>query len=199
MRSKPLLAKQAIALGNQGPVQIRNLFEPFLPEQDRVKRLGNQVDVDSILRLDGSAKRGADMFATLEGLECRNCHRVNGKGQEVGPDLDRIGERYNRRQILTSILEPSENIEAKFLQYHCETADGRTVSGILVEKTPDHVVLRDAQAKLIRIPANDVEHLAAQSKSLMPDLLFRDLTAQQLADLTAYLGSLRKSASIDAR
>ena len=188
---EPSLAQKAVALGNQGPTQIRDLLEPFLPEQERVKRLGNRVDVAAILRLEGNAERGADLFATLEGLQCRKCHRVNGKGQQVGPDLDQIGKRYDRRQILTSILEPSKNIDTKFLQYHCETADGLTVSGILVEQDEHQVVLRDAQAKLIRIPANEVEQLSAQSKSLMPDLLFRDLTAQQLADLAEYLFSLR--------
>jgi hypothetical protein len=44
---------------------------------------------------------------------------------------------------------------------------------------------------LIHIPADDVEQLATQPKSLMPELLLRDMTAQQVADLLAFLGSLK--------
>ncbi len=64
-------------------------------------------------------------------------------------------------------------------------------TGLLVSKDENEVVLKDAQDKLIRIPAKTIEELVPQHTSLMPDLLFRDMTAQQIADLVAYLSSLK--------
>jgi hypothetical protein len=53
------------------------------------------------------------------------------------------------------------------------------------------VVLKDAQGKTIKVPSAEVERLVPQSRSLMPELLLRDLTVQQVADLLEFLASLR--------
>ncbi len=60
-----------------------------------------------------------------------------------------------------------------------------------MEKTSDEVVLKDAQGKTIQVPSAEIERLVPQSRSLMPELLLRDLTAQQVADLLEFLASLR--------
>jgi putative heme-binding domain-containing protein len=65
--------------------------------------------------------------------------------------------------------------------------DGQVHTGLLVKNEPDEVVPKDAKGKLISIPAEDVEQSVAQQQSMMPDLLLRDLTAEQVADLIAYL------------
>ena len=68
-----------------------------------------------------------------------------------------------------------------------ETSDGRVVTGLLVDRNDQEVVLRDAQAKVVRIPATEIELLAPQQKSLMPELLLQDMTGQQVSDLIEYL------------
>ena len=88
-------------------------------------------------------------------------------------------------------VKPSEKINPKFVTYLVETTDGRVLTGLLVKKTDQRVILRDAQNKLIELPASQVEFLVPQPKSLMPDLLFKDMSAQQLADLLAYLEDLK--------
>ena len=65
------------------------------------------------------------------------------------------------------------------------------MSGLAVERTKDRVVFKDAQGKTIEVPSAEIDRLAPQSRSLMPDLLVRDLTAQQVADLLEFLASLR--------
>jgi putative heme-binding domain-containing protein len=62
-------------------------------------------------------------------------------------------------------------------------------SGVLVKKNEHEVVLKDAEGKLKHIPTNKIDQLATQARSLMPDLLLRDMTAQQVADLITYLSS----------
>ncbi|MCA9212702.1 MAG: c-type cytochrome, partial [Planctomycetales bacterium] len=124
-------------------------------------------------------------------VACRNCHQIGTQGKHLGPDLSKIAEKLSREQILESILEPSKRIDPKYVSHVVETADGLIVSGLLENETADRIVLRDAQDKLHDFDKSDVEDFSPQSQSLMPELLVRDLTAQQLADLLEYLSSLK--------
>ena len=170
---------------------IRDLFERYLPEQRRVKRLGTFVNAADILNLSGDPRNGEQLFFSQTGLQCRNCHRIAGKGQDVGPDLDKVGTRLTRGKILESILEPSKTIDTKYLQYLCETTEGQILSGVIIKKTEHAISLQDAKGKVYIVPHDQIESLASQAKSMMPELLARDLTAQQLADLLDYLSQLK--------
>ena len=64
-------------------------------------------------------------------------------------------------------------------------------TGLLTTKTEIEVVLKDATGKEIRIPAKEVELIVQQRQSIMPELLLRDMTAEQVADLLEYLSSLK--------
>ncbi|MEX2286503.1 MAG: c-type cytochrome, partial [Planctomycetaceae bacterium] len=172
-------------------VEVRDLFETFLPESQRLKRLGNVFDPQAILAMQGDPARGEVLFFKTAGVQCQSCHQIKGQGREVGPDLSTVGKKLAPPQILESIIDPSKAVEEKFVTYLVETTDGLVRGGILVEKTDREVVLRDSQNQLIRVPAADVELMVKQRKSLMPELMLRDVTAQQAADLLAYLTSLK--------
>jgi putative heme-binding domain-containing protein len=170
---------------------IRDLFERYLPEEKRTRRLGTAIEPATILALSGEAARGERLFLEAAGVQCRNCHRIGDKGSEVGPDLSRIGGKLDRAALLESILEPSKSIEAKYLTYLLQTTGGSTHVGLLAEKGAKEVTLKEAQDRIVRVPAGEVELLVPQPQSLMPELLLRDMTAQEVADLVAYLHSLR--------
>ena len=172
-------------------VRIRDLFERFLPLNKRTKRLGSAVQPAQILSLAGDASRGKQVFFATAGVQCKNCHRIDKEGKEVGPDLTAISKKYDRAQLLESILEPSKRIDPKYVTYLAETNQGRLLTGLLVAKDAQQVTLKDAQNNNIRIPADQIEQLVPQGRSLMPELLLRDMTAQQVADLLEYLGSLK--------
>ena len=172
-------------------VPVRDLFERFLPEEKRVKRLGSVVRPEEILGLEGDIARGKRLFFETDGVQCKSCHKIQNVGRAVGPKLDEIGKKYRPAQLLESILEPSKVIDPKFVTYLLETKQGLLHTGLLAKKDADEVVLRDAQDKLIRVPADEVEQLVGQRASLMPELLVRDLTAQQLSDLLAFMSSLQ--------
>ncbi len=144
-----------------------------------------------ILALPGDPAGGQRVFFETSGVSCKNCHRIHKDGKEAGPELTTIGKKLTRAQLLESILEPSKLIEPKYVTYLAETDDGRILTGLLLNKDDGEVVLKDAQDKVSRIPTKTIEQLVPQRQSLMPDLLFRDMTAQQVADLLAYLGSLQ--------
>jgi putative heme-binding domain-containing protein len=171
--------------------QVRDLFERFIPDDQRVKRLGTVIKPDQILSLKGDVERGKALFFKSATLQCTTCHRVNGTGSTLGPDLSQIAKKYTRAQILESILEPSKSIDPKYVVYLIETSDGRNHSGLLAEKNDKEIVLKMQDDKEVRIPANKVEHMAPQKNSIMPELLLRDLTAEQAADLLEFLAGLK--------
>jgi putative heme-binding domain-containing protein len=102
-----------------------------------------------------------------------------------------VGKKLTRVQVLDRLLYPSKNMDPKYVPYLIELKDGRTHTGLVAEKTADHLLLRTAQDAQVRIPAADVAELTALKTSLMPEQQLRDLSAEQAADLLAYLDSLR--------
>jgi uncharacterized repeat protein (TIGR03806 family) len=171
--------------------EIRDLFERFVPAAQRVKRLGSVVNQAEILSLQADAARGQAVFFSESAGACKNCHQVNKKGETLGPDLSQIGKKYPRDQLLGQILEPSKSMDPKYVPYLLETIQGRVFTGLLAEKTEHEVVLKTAQNKLVRVKTEDVELLVRRQKSIMPELLLRDMTRQQVADLLAYLAALK--------
>jgi putative heme-binding domain-containing protein len=170
---------------------VRDLFERFLPEEQRIKRLGTAIKAQELLARKGNVDRGRDLFFKSSAMQCITCHRIAGTGSTLGPDLSQIGKKYTRAQILAKLLEPSRSIDPKYVAYVVETVDGKFHTGLLASKTKKEVVLKMAGDKGVRIAAADVAALTAQNKSLMPEQMLRDLTAEQAVDLLAFLASLK--------
>ncbi len=170
---------------------IRELFERFLPSSRRTKRAGTSIAEDQILAIPGNAERGKDVFFNTAGVQCKNCHKIDGQGIEVGADLSKIGEKYSRRQILESILAPSKSIDPKYVSYVVETKEGRVIAGLLVKKDEFGVTIKDAMNNVYEIAKDEIEQIATRSQSIMPEQLLRDLTAEQIADLIEYLSHLK--------
>jgi putative heme-binding domain-containing protein len=185
------LQKLAIAkAANHPDSNVRVLYERFIPEDQRPKRLGAAIKPEEILAMKGDAGRGRDIFFRSSAAQCKNCHRVQNVGATTGPDLSQIGKKYERATLLETILNPSKAIAPEYAAYLLETVQGQVYAGFLVEKDDKRVVLKDATGKLITVAAGDVEALEPQPKSLMPELVLRDVTAHDAADLLAYLTSL---------
>lgn len=188
----PALRDEVLKLATAHPdAHIRDLFERYLPEEQRTKRLGSVILPEAILALTGDAERGRAVFFETSGVQCKSCHKINNIGADVGPDLTQIGKKYDRAKILENILDPSKEIDPKFRTYLIETTNGQVHTGVLVKNEPPEVLLKDAKNNLIRLASAEVEELIPQQQSLMPDLLLRDLTAEQVADLITFLTSLK--------
>jgi putative heme-binding domain-containing protein len=127
------------------------------------------------------------LFFETASVQCKNCHRIDGVGSTLGPDLSNIGSKYNRSQLLDQIIDPSRIIEPRYIAYVAQLDDGRSLTGMLVDRTPQFVTLRDAKGDITRIGSEQIESLAPLRQSLMPDLQLRDLSHEQIADLLAYL------------
>jgi putative heme-binding domain-containing protein len=170
---------------------VRDLFERFIPEEKRVKRLGTVIAVNSILELQGDASRGRDIFFAEGGANCALCHRADGRGRDFGPDLGHIGRKYSRAQLLDNILNPSKTIAPGFATYLVETTNDLSYSGLLVRENPEEVVIKDGSLAETRIKRSDIARLQPSTISAMPEGLLQNLTAQEAADLLDFLSSLQ--------
>jgi putative heme-binding domain-containing protein len=189
--SAPLRDEVVAAASRHSDATIRDLFERFLPDSQRQGRLGNRIKPQQILALHGNAERGRSLFFGTASLQCKSCHRVKDEGGKVGPELTAVGKKLTREQILENIAEPSKTIAQEYRTHLFETSDGKALSGIIVSKTENELVLRDAEDKEVRLAVAEIEQMAPQPLSMMPEGLLRDLTAQQAADLVEYLYSLK--------
>ena len=191
---KPIRLAVARRAKQHPDANVRDLFERFLPLDERTKRLGNIVNAKSILRIKGNAARGRSVFFAAAAAQCRNCHKIKDKGANLGPDLSTIGKKYKRHEILESILFPSKKIDPKFVTAVVLTGEGNVLTGIIVKRDKKELVLRSmvkGKAENRRLSMDDVEQITPQKTSLMPEKLLRDMTAQQAADLVEYLFSLK--------
>lgn len=111
-------------------------------------------------------------------------------GGVIGPHLQGIGKRRTPRDLVESILFPSASLVQSYDTWIVITADGRTLTGVLLEDKPDEIVLSAGVDKAFRLPRTAIEEMTRSDKSIMPDGLDKTLTDQDLADLIAYLKSL---------
>ncbi|MGH7134856.1 MAG: PQQ-dependent sugar dehydrogenase [Pirellulales bacterium] len=139
----------------------------------------------------GDANRGRDVFALDKQTKCAVCHKVNGKGGEVGPDISHIAGKFDRPHLIESLLEPSRQIVEGSRASTVITADGKTLTGIIKEQSQEGVTLVDANGDRHRFAASDIERRESVAVSLMPEGIERLLNIEQFADLIAYLETLR--------
>jgi putative membrane-bound dehydrogenase-like protein len=170
---------------------VRVLYEKFIPVAERPKKLGQAVSSDAILALTGDATRGRGIFFKSSAAQCKQCHAVQNFGGTLGPELSQIGKKYERKTLLETIIEPSKAVAPEFVPQLLETKSGQVYAGFLVEKTADHVVLKDVNSRLVRVEVDEIEAIVPQQKSLMPELVLSEVTAQDAADLLAFLTSLK--------
>jgi putative heme-binding domain-containing protein len=125
-------------------------------------------------------------------LQCLKCHTIQGEGGKIGPDLSAIGTKASRENLLESLINPSKAVADQFITWVVATKKGQTISGLLVEETPDSVTLRDANGKDSKIPKSEIEERTKSPQSLMPANAVSFMTEEELIDLVEYMLSLKQ-------
>jgi putative heme-binding domain-containing protein len=123
---------------------------------------------------------------------CNRCHRLDGKGAAVGPELTAVGNRFNRRDLLESILVPSKAIDEKYRNALIETERGQVVVGRIVGGDDQTFVIATDPLKpgqVQRVVKSNIASQAASPISPMPAGLLNTLTPEEILDLLAYLQS----------
>jgi putative heme-binding domain-containing protein len=147
--------------------------------QQQITRLAGVVSGGT-----GSPYVGKKLFTT----RCATCHILHATGGTVGPDLTPF-KRDDAAHLLLHIINPSAEIREGYENQIVSTADGRTLTGIVVEKDTSVVVLRTADGQRVVLPRDEIEEMRVSGVSLMPEGLLQSLSDQEVRDLFAYLRS----------
>lgn len=129
----------------------------------------------------GDAERGKEVYE----INCSICHKFNGQGGAVGPELTGIAAR-DRADILLEILDPNRSVEANYRLWNVTTKDGNTYSGRLEAETQTTVEILDVAAQKHVIQRKDIQSLSASPMSIMP-VGFEALPEDDLKGLLEYL------------
>lgn len=127
---------------------------------------------------------GGRLFHYAGYAACSRCHRQDGRGTVVGPDLSR--PRKDRRWLLESILQPSVEMAPEYRPRTMVLVDGRVITGIRLRSSTQEVV-RDRNGQNQSFPRDDIESMHELNTSFMPDGLPDLLTDRELRDLLAFL------------
>lgn len=147
---------------------------------DRLKIID---EYKAALELRADAMQGKAVFKKV----CSTCHRLENVGQEVGPDLLSALRTKTRDALLIDILDPSRDVDPRYINYVVSTKDGRVLTGMIVVEAPTSITLRRAEKAEDTILRTQLEEVQATAKSLMPDELEKQLSKQDVADVIAYL------------
>jgi putative heme-binding domain-containing protein len=123
--------------------------------------------------------------------QCIKCHRFANEGGAVGPDLTAVSNRFSRRDVLESILEPSKVISEQYINEVINTKSGKTVVGRVVDDTPEQLVIQPnpLSPERVTVKKTDLDSREPSKLSPMPEHLVDGLTADEILDLIAYLES----------
>jgi putative heme-binding domain-containing protein len=130
----------------------------------------------------GTPKVGRELFAE----HCAKCHTLFGKGGVAGPDLTTY-PRQDLPNLVLHIVDPNTAIREGYLTSVVTMADGRTLTGVIVDQDQQTVVLRGSDGKDLPLARNEIEETQAAKMSLMPEGLLKNFTDDQVRDLFAYL------------
>jgi putative heme-binding domain-containing protein len=134
----------------------------------------------------GNAEQGKQTFTAL----CLACHQQGGKGGQIAPPLDGIGNT-GVEALLRNILTPSAAMESAYRTYRVVMKDGTVQDGFLASESPEAVVLRTPGAEDRRITRSEIRATSYLNRSLMPEGLLEAMPPEQVSDLFSYLQTLR--------
>jgi cytochrome c oxidase cbb3-type subunit III len=151
----------------------------------------------------GNAADGAKVFAA----KCASCHRVNGYGGDLGPDLSRIGSRRSRTALTGKIRNASSYINlyapssggmpinalppSGYAPVTLVTRDGKRIRGTKKNEDAFSIQIMDMSGRIQGYLKADLRELIDEKTSLMPDFGPTALSEHDLNDLLSYLATLR--------
>lgn len=128
---------------------------------------------------------------------CAQCHRAGEHNVgNVGPELTGVFEKWkgNTTHVLRELLDPSHHVDEKYAMYLVLTAEGDTMTGLIVADTPDELSLLDnpESSEPIRIAKTDIDDLAKSTTSMMPKGLLDRFSRDEVLEILAYICNLKK-------
>jgi putative heme-binding domain-containing protein len=175
---------------------IRKPYTP--PPLPKPEGPGRPWTVDEVLAL--AAKPGAEGLAagrdfehgkrTFAAARCVVCHRFGDDGGATGPDLTQAAGRFQLKDVVEAIVHPSKVVSDQYKASIVQTADGKVVSGRIVNESPEKItIVTDPEnaTKFVEVARSDIEEILPAAESLMPKGLLDQLNDREVLDLLAYV------------
>jgi quinoprotein glucose dehydrogenase len=118
------------------------------------------------------------------------CHKLNGEGGEVGPELTGIGSRKDRQYLLESLVFPNKHIAEGFESVVVALKNETAYAGQLKSETPQILEINSPEDGLIQIKKADIK-ARERGLSSMPEELRQVLTKHDLRNLVEFLAQLK--------
>jgi len=193
---KAELARHRVSLaGVPNTTEIVNVEEKpiVVPKADpnNPDQIGNmtfETAAKRVLTAKGDAKKGELLFKSQS---CVACHTTADGQTPKGPHLFEIGKRSKADELVESILKPSAKLAQGYETYRFLMTDDRVFQGFVVSERADATVIRDSTGVQRELKKIEIAKQVIQKQSAMPEGLASNLTPEQLADLLAYLQSLK--------
>jgi len=145
--------------------------------------------VENVLKTKRDFDRGRMLFGQAN---CFACHRLDNEGGAMGPDLTGVAGRFNVRDLLESILDPSKEVSDQYAAVTITTTDGKSVTGRIVNQGNDSIMVMTNMLDpngLVNVNARKVESVTKSKVSMMPKALLDTFKEDEILDLVAYLMS----------
>jgi quinoprotein glucose dehydrogenase len=149
----------------------------------------NPTDSYRETMVGGDSEAGRKIFFDKSEVSCLRCHKINGLGGEVGPDLTGIGKKQKRDYLLESIVEPNKQIAKGYESIVLTLNSGLIKTGILKSEDAKEVRIMTAEGQLLSIPKVDIEE-RARGQSAMPSDLIQKMSRTEVRDLVEFLAGL---------
>ncbi|HYG78089.1 MAG TPA: PVC-type heme-binding CxxCH protein [Planctomycetota bacterium] len=189
---KSIEAKKVAAMELDAQRRERLLKHKTAAIKDQAKKLfaatvneDRQKVVDAFtpaLKLTPNRDNGVKIFARA----CIACHKLDGVGQEIGPDLRSVAA-HAPEKLLASILDPSRAIEPGYMAFACVLNSGEQVYGLITAESGASISMKLADNTMRSILRSEIKVLRGTNVSLMPEGLEAGLSQQDIADLIHYL------------
>jgi putative heme-binding domain-containing protein len=187
-RLENLSAQDLQKLFGAFPTSVQASAEPLMKtlHEQQVTRLSQLQQLEATLK-GGDVGEGRKLF--FGKAICSSCHSVVGNGGDFGPDLTNIGEIRSQHDILEAIVYPSASFAREYETSRVVTKTN-TYTGIIKEQLPEAIILETGPGFSMRVSRAEITAIEPQNVSLMPPGLDKQITAEEMADLMAYLTSL---------
>jgi cytochrome c oxidase cbb3-type subunit 3 len=169
--------------------QMPDTWQLSKPEIEDVVRYVRSLGEVEREPLTGDASRGRALYEGKGG--CNICHIVEGAGGILGPDLTDIGVLRGTAHLRESMTDPGASVQKGYVVVRAVDADGTEITGLRINEDSFTIQLRDEEGRFHSLRKRELRELEPQpGESLMPSYE-RELTANEIEDIVAYLGGLR--------
>jgi quinoprotein glucose dehydrogenase len=138
----------------------------------------------------GQSDQGKKIFFERPDAQCVRCHKINGQGGDVGPDLSHIGGQKDRQFLLESIILPNRQIAQGFESVMVTDKNGEVYAGVLKNETPTELAINSPDRGLLRLKKSDIQS-RQKALSPMPEGMGQILSKADLRNLIEFLSNLK--------